>query len=139
MEDIPTEGACVAGEALSLREIQDLNRGRLFVRNLVEESGCLLADTIESALASSVQVYTVFMYTSKSSHFMLVKVIKENLSLGEYCGKYCSRKLQYVPSSLGEELHLLHRVFIMYDNDKKARLSLNEVSHLILLQKLWRN
>ena len=48
----------------------------------------------------------------------------------DYCTGCGSRKLQYVPSSLGEELDLLHRVFIMYDNDKKKRLNLEEVSQL---------
>lgn len=48
----------------------------------------------------------------------------------DYCREHASRKLRYVPPSLGEELDLLHRVFIMYDNDKKKRLSLNEVRYL---------
>lgn len=105
VEDI-SAGATIAGEALSDREIQDLNRGRLFIRNLVEEGGCLLSDSIESALSASVQM------------------IKEKLLVGHYCSS--RHQLKQVPSSLGEELHLLHRVFTMYDNEKKNRLTLSE-------------
>lgn len=62
VEDICIEGATIAGETLSARETQDLNRGRLFVRNLVEEGGCLLADCVASALTATVQVGTGCMY-----------------------------------------------------------------------------
>lgn len=55
-------------------------------------------------------------------------MIKERLSVPEYCCQHGHRKLQYVPPSLGEELDLLHRVFAMYDNDKKSKLTLSEVS-----------
>ena len=58
VEDICADGT-IAGEALSTREIQDLNRGRLFIRNLVEEGGCLLSDSISSALTAAVQVSIV--------------------------------------------------------------------------------
>ena len=34
--------------------------------------------------------------------------------------------------SLGEEIHLLHRVFRMYDNDNKNHLSVNEVRGVAL-------
>lgn len=56
MQDISSKGAIISGETLSEREREDLNRGRLFTRNLVEEGGCLLADCLQSALASSIQV-----------------------------------------------------------------------------------
>lgn len=56
VEDIAVEGAIIAGETLSPREVEDLNRGRLFVRNLIEEGGCFLADTIPSALSVSIKV-----------------------------------------------------------------------------------
>ena len=49
------------------------------------------------------------------------------MKIVDYCTNCGSRKLQYVPPSLGEELDLLHRVFIMYDNDKKKKLTLDEV------------
>ena len=58
VEDIPEE-ATIAGETLSAREVQDLNRGRLFVRNLIEEGGCYLSDTLHSALRASIQVRVV--------------------------------------------------------------------------------
>lgn len=58
VEDICADGT-IAGEALSTREIQDLNRGRLFIRNLVEEGGCQLSDSISSALTAVVQVSIV--------------------------------------------------------------------------------
>lgn len=57
-----------------------------------------------------------------------MKVVKENLMVKDYCSSCARRKLQYVPPSLGEELDLLHRVFIMYDNEKKNKLTLGEVS-----------
>lgn len=56
VEDIDEKGAVIGGETLSSREAQDLNRGRLFTRNLVEEGGCLLADSLQSALTSSIHV-----------------------------------------------------------------------------------
>ena len=56
VEDISSKGAVISGETLSERETEDLNRGRLFTRNLVEEGGCLLADCLQSALTSSMQV-----------------------------------------------------------------------------------
>ncbi len=52
-------------------------------------------------------------------------MIKEKLLVGHYCSS--RHQLKQVPSSLGEELHLLHRVFTMYDNEKKNRLTLSEV------------
>ena len=59
----------------------------------------------------------------------LAQIVKEKTRVRMYCKKHVSSKLQQVPSSLGEELDLLHRVFIMYDNDKKDRLTLREVCH----------
>lgn len=56
VEDIGLDGAVIAGETLSDREIQDLNRGRLFTRNIMEESGCLLADSLHSGLIASIKV-----------------------------------------------------------------------------------
>lgn len=57
VKDISNNEAVIAGETLSSREIEDLNRGRLFIRNLVEEGGCFLADSLESALSISVKVF----------------------------------------------------------------------------------
>lgn len=57
VEDIP-EGTAIADETLSVREVEDLNRGRLFVRNLIEEGGCFLADVLHDALTATIQVRT---------------------------------------------------------------------------------
>lgn len=60
VEDIAPDTAQIRGEALSAREVEDLNRGRLFVRNLLEEGrGSFLADDLSSALDATV---TVCMY-----------------------------------------------------------------------------
>lgn len=53
--------------------------------------------------------------------------MKQQLKVKDYSAGSASRRVKYVSPSLGEELHLLHRVFLMYDNDKKNKLSLNEV------------
>ena len=60
--------------------------------------------------------------------YLYLKVVKDKIRVNEYCSRYASRKLHSVPPSLGEELDLLYRVFTMYDNDKKNKLTLNEVS-----------
>ncbi len=54
--------------------------------------------------------------------------MKQQLTVKQYCTTHGSMKIQYVPPSLGEELDLLHRVFTMYDNDKKKKLALDEVT-----------
>ncbi len=68
VEDIAAEGAAIAGENLSGREVEDLNRGRLFVRNLIEEGGSFLADTLDSALSASVQVRTKLVFVKGLFH-----------------------------------------------------------------------
>lgn len=55
------------------------------------------------------------------------QVVKERIGIKEYCSRN-ERRLKCVPPSIGEQLHLLRRVFSMYDNEKKNRLTLNEVS-----------
>lgn len=51
VEDIVPGAVEIRGEPLSEREVQDLNRGRLFVRNLLEEGqASLLTDNVTHAL-----------------------------------------------------------------------------------------
>ena len=52
------------------------------------------------------------------------QMMKASLSVESYCH---SQPRCYLGPSLGEELHLLGRVFRMYDNDKKGRLHLSKV------------
>ena len=57
VEDIPVDTqTAIGGEVLSPREVEDLNRGRLFTRNLIEEGGCILTSSLTSALSDSIKV-----------------------------------------------------------------------------------
>lgn len=60
-------------------------------------------------------------------------MVKQKIAVKDYRGEYASRKLQYISPSLGDQLDLLHRVFVMYDNDKKSKLSLGEVRYITML------
>ena len=68
-----------------------------------------------------------------------VQVVKEKISVKHYCSQLKCRKLECVPLCVGEELHLLSRVFSMYDNDKKNRLSLCEVSLINTAAAVYKN
>ena len=56
MQDIQGENPRIGSDTLSRREVEDLNRGRAFVRNLSEHSGSILESTVVEAVETSVKV-----------------------------------------------------------------------------------
>lgn len=56
VEDIQGEDPKIGSETLSRREVEDLNRGRAFVRNLAEHSGSILEPTVAKGVETSVRV-----------------------------------------------------------------------------------
>lgn len=46
----------IGSDPLSQREVEDLNRGRAFVRSLLEAGGSLLAPTVEEGITASAKV-----------------------------------------------------------------------------------
>ena len=57
MQDIQGKDPKIGSEILSQREVEDLNRGRAFVRNLAEHSGSILERTVAGGVETSVKVY----------------------------------------------------------------------------------
>ena len=56
MDDIPTLSPRISDDTLSSREVEDLNRGRAFVRNLLEAGGSVLATGVEEGIRVSAKV-----------------------------------------------------------------------------------
>ena len=58
VDDIPTQSAKIGEDTPSSREVEDLNRGRAFVRNLLEAGGSVLATGVEEGIRASAKVPT---------------------------------------------------------------------------------
>ena len=58
VDDIPTQSAKIGEDTPSSREVEDLNRGRAFVRNLLEAGGSVLATGVEEGIRASANVRT---------------------------------------------------------------------------------
>ena len=56
VDDITGDAPAIGGDRLSHREVEDLNRGRAFVRSVTDEGGCLLEATIHKAVSALVDV-----------------------------------------------------------------------------------
>ena len=57
VQDIEGDNPRIGSDILSRREVEDLNRGRAFVRNLSEHSGSILESTVAEAVETSVKVF----------------------------------------------------------------------------------
>ena len=58
VEDISGDSPSISGEALSEREVQDLNRGRAFVRHYLESGNSVLELSVDSAVQTTAKVIT---------------------------------------------------------------------------------
>ena len=56
VDDIKEEAPSIGGERLSRREVEDLNRGREFVRTITDAGGCLVGATIHKVVTALVDV-----------------------------------------------------------------------------------
>lgn len=56
VNDITGDAPMIGGDRLSRREVEDLNRGRAFVRSITDKSGCLVEETVQEALTALVDV-----------------------------------------------------------------------------------
>ena len=56
VDDIIGDSTGVGGEGLSCREVADLNRGREFVRRVMEGNGSVLESTVSQAVSRLVDV-----------------------------------------------------------------------------------
>ena len=59
VDDITGENPAIGGDRLSCREVEDLNRGRAFVRAIADEGGCLVHSTVHKAVTALVDVSDV--------------------------------------------------------------------------------
>lgn len=107
VDDISTQKPKIGDDTPSPREVEDLNRGRAFVRSLLEAGGSVLATEVEEGIR------------------VTAKILKQDLTVREYSSRYQSVSVPH-GHSLGERLTLLRQVFIMYDTQRKGSLSLQE-------------
>ena len=56
VNDITGDAPMIGGDRLSRREVEDLNRGRAFVRSITDKSGCLVEETVQEAVTALVDV-----------------------------------------------------------------------------------
>ena len=56
VEDITGQAPTIGGDRLSPREVEDLNRGRAFVRTITDEGGCSVETTVQKAVTALVDV-----------------------------------------------------------------------------------
>lgn len=56
VDDLKKEGSKVGDDALSKREVEDLNRGRAFVRSYLEEGGSYLGISVLEATHTTIEV-----------------------------------------------------------------------------------
>lgn len=56
VDDIRGEAPVIGGDRLSRREVEDLNRGRAFVRSITDKSGCLVEENVHEAVTALVDV-----------------------------------------------------------------------------------
>ena len=59
VEDIIGASPSIGGEVLSEREVQDLNRGRAFVRHYLESGNSVLETTVDTAVQTTAKVREV--------------------------------------------------------------------------------
>ena len=127
VEDINKEGSKVGEDILSKRETEDLNRGRAFVRSLLEEGGSYLSTSVEEGTTAVVNVSCHGDVSLDRITSLLIQIMKEGKSISEYSAY--SRPLRVPPGTpLGDSVRLLTQVFTMYDQDRKGHLTLQEVS-----------
>ncbi|XP_064396027.1 uncharacterized protein LOC135343031 [Halichondria panicea] len=107
VDDILKDSPRIGDDQLSSREVEDLNRGRAFVRSLLETGGSLLALSVQDGVKASSEI------------------LKGGMSVSQYSS---STRCLSVPRNhgLGERLALLKQVFLMYDTNRKGSLSLQE-------------
>ena len=65
VSDIQGESPVISGDVLTPREVEDLNRGREFVRTVSETAGNLVESSVHRAVSSLLDV-SVMMYTCHS-------------------------------------------------------------------------
>lgn len=56
VEDVAKENAKIREETLSTREVADLNRGRAFVKSLIESGGSLLTSSVSEGAKAAAKV-----------------------------------------------------------------------------------
>ena len=56
VDDITGDSPSIGGERLCCREVQDLNRGREFVRRVMEEADCSLEPSVSQAVSRLIDV-----------------------------------------------------------------------------------
>lgn len=56
VEDITKESPKIGEDTLSKREVEDLNRGRAFVRSILESGGSVLASSISEGVKACAKV-----------------------------------------------------------------------------------
>lgn len=73
VDDVPGgDGEARVGEdTLSVREVEDLNRGRAFVRNLLETGGSVLARSVQDGIRASAEVYSHITHITHHTHSTL--------------------------------------------------------------------
>ncbi len=57
VDDILKDSPRIGDDQLSSREVEDLNRGRAFVRSLLETGGSLLALSVQDGVKASSEVH----------------------------------------------------------------------------------
>lgn len=107
VEDIRGENPQIAEDALSRREAEDLNRGRAFVRNLVEQENSVLTGSVTEAVG----VATAMLHGA--------------MDVAEYIARHRPHHVRH-SHTLGEEMRLLRQVFVMYDTDRRGVLNMKE-------------
>ena len=75
VDDIPTQSPKIGDDTLSSREVEDLNRGRAFVRNLLEAGGSVLATGVEEGIRASAQVSALLSQQYKHCKYITYTVL----------------------------------------------------------------
>ena len=68
VDDISDDSPSINGEVLSEREVQDLNRGRAFVRHYLESGNSVLELSVDSAVQTTAKVNHTDTRTDTHTH-----------------------------------------------------------------------
>jgi hypothetical protein len=115
VDDITGETPAIGGDRLSRREVEDLNRGRAFVRAITDESGCLMQSTVHKAVTALVDLSRWGQCSSEDN------TTPSHTSHQEPLHKLLTNKLR-----------LIQQLCTMYDADRRGHLTMDEAEQALL-------
>jgi hypothetical protein len=116
VSDIQGESPVISGDVLTPREVEDLNRGREFVRTLSETAGNLVESSVHRAVSSLLDLSSWGQSVSEQDTTSTTSSDTYGKPLGD---------------QLTQRLRVLRQVHTMYDTDRRGHLTEHETERAL--------